>query len=157
MKGASISIKGFTLLEMLIVLVIMSLLMTLVPPLFSNVLPSLRLKTVVNDFSQDLSYIRDVAILKGKRTLVVVDPETGFYTSEEKDHGKQQLLPSDIKITTSHIGLRDAEDKNPVIAFFADGSSSGGIITLSRGDRAYSIVVDWITGSVTQQEGDMNE
>jgi general secretion pathway protein H len=49
------------------------------------------------------------------------------------------------------------EDKNPVIAFFADGSSSGGSITLSRGERAYSIIVDWITGSVTLKEGTLDE
>jgi general secretion pathway protein H len=157
MKGDSIHGLGFTLLEMLIVLVILSLLMTLVPPLFSNALPSLRLKTVANDLSQDLNYIRDIAILKGKKTLVVLDPEAGIYASEEKDRGEVQVLPDDIKLNTSHIALRDVEDKNPVIAFFADGSSSGGIITLSRGERAFSIIVDWITGSVTQEEGRLDE
>lgn len=157
MKGGSVNGKGFTLLEMLIVLVIMSLLMTLVPPLFSNALPSLRLKTVVNDLSQDLNYIRDIAILKGKKTLVVIDPEAGTYASEAKDRGEQQSISNDIKVATSHIALRDVEDKNPVIAFFADGSSSGGIITLSRGERTYSIIVDWITGSVTQEEGRLDE
>ena len=157
MKGGSLDGKGFTLLEMLIVLVIMSLLMTLVPPLFSNALPSLRLKTVVNDFSQDLKYIRDIAILKGKKTLVVIDPEAGTYSSEDKDRGAKQVIPNDIKVTTSHIGLRDVEDKNPVIAFFSDGSSSGGIVSLNRGERTYSIIVDWITGSVTQEEGAQDE
>jgi len=155
MKGAVV-IKGFTLLEMMIVLVIMSLLMTLVPPLFSNVLPSLRIRTVANDLAQDLNYVRDIAILKGKKTLVVVDPEVGAYASEEKDQGKWQMLPESIKVTTSHIGLRDAEDKNPVIAFFSDGSSSGGVVTLARDGQAYSIVVDWITGSVTQKESKPN-
>ena len=157
MKGTSINDMGFTLLEMLIVLVILSLLMTLVPPLFSNALPSLRLKTVANDLSQDLNYIRDIAILKGKKTLVLVEPEAGIYWSEEKDKGKDQVVPSDIKLETSHIALRDAEDKNPVIAFFADGSSSGGVITLRRGESANSIIVDWMTGSVTQQEGGLDE
>jgi general secretion pathway protein H len=157
MKSGTINGKGFTLLEMLIVLVIMSLLMTLVPPLFSNALPSLRLKTVVNDLSQDLVYIRDIAVLKGTKTLVVIDPEAGTYSSEDKDRGDEQVIPNDIKVTTSHIGLRDVEDKNPVIAFFADGSSSGGIVTLTRGERSYSIIVDWITGSVTQEEGAHDE
>jgi general secretion pathway protein H len=132
MKGDSINGRGFTLLEMLIVLVILSLLMTLVPPLFSNALPSLKLKTITNDLSQDLNYIRDIAILKGRKTLIVLDPEAGSYASDEKDRGEAQVLPNDIKLNASHIALRDVEDKNPVIAFFADGSSSGGVITLSR-------------------------
>ncbi|MGD8587854.1 MAG: prepilin-type N-terminal cleavage/methylation domain-containing protein, partial [Chromatiales bacterium] len=116
MKGDSINGRGFTLLEMLIVLVILSLLMTLVPPLFSNALPSLKLKTITNDLSQDLNYIRDIAILKGRKTLIVLDPEAGSYASDEKDRGEAQVLPNDIKLNASHIALRDVEDKNPVIA-----------------------------------------
>ncbi len=153
MKVYPINYRGFTLLEMLIVLMIMSLLMTLVPPLFSNALPSLTLKAVTNDLLQDLNYVRDIAILKGKKTQVVINQNTGAYSSEDKYQGKEQILPNSIKISASHIGLRVVDDENPVIAFFADGSSSGGIITLSNNDRVYSLIVDWITGSISLKEG----
>jgi general secretion pathway protein H len=157
MARGAVSSEGFTLLEMLIVLVIMSLLMTLVPPLLSNALPSLTLKTVANDLLQDLNYVRDIAILKGKKTQVVINTNAGSYSSEEKYQKKEQVLPNNIKISTSHIGLRVVNDDSPVIAFFADGSSSGGIITLSNNERSLSLIVDWITGSVSLREGHLSE
>jgi general secretion pathway protein H len=157
MKCRLVNIEGFTLLEILIVLMIMSLLLTLVPPLFSNALPSLTLKAVANDLSQDMSYLRNIAILKAKKSQVVIDPETGSYSSADKDRGDVKVLPKGIAINASYIGLRKADDKKPVIAFFADGSSSGGVITISQEEQAYSIVIDWITGNITLKEGLISE
>lgn len=157
MKTNTVKRNGFTMLEILVVLVIMSLLVTLVPPLFSKALPSLTLKAAANDFFQDLNYIRNIAILKSKKTQLVLNPMDGTYSSDDKDSGEKQVLPDYIKISASHIGLRDVTDKTPVIAFFADGSSSGGVVTFSSNERSYSVLVDWITGGVTLREGNVGD
>ena len=39
------------------------------------------------------------------------------------------------------------------ITFFPDGSSTGGQVTLSAGNRAFKVDVLWITGKVTILDG----
>ena len=157
MYGRSIELKGFSLLELLVVMVIMSLLFTLVPPLLSGALPSLTLKATTNDVLQDLKFIRNIAVLQGRKTQVIIDAGDRSYLSGERNHGKPQILPKDIDIEAKDTGLQDADTHNPVIAFFADGSSSGGVITLKNKDKAYSIIVDWITGGVTINDGEVRD
>jgi general secretion pathway protein H len=152
-----VDISGFTLLEILVVLVIMSLMMTLVPPLFSNVLPSLTLKSTANDIIHDLKYIRNIAILRGNKSELEIDPDNRNYYSKVLRQGEEQKIPAMITMNVSHVGLRTVEEQNPVIAFFSDGSSSGGVITLTEKERVYSIVIDWITGGISLTEGQYSE
>jgi hypothetical protein len=35
-----------------------------------------------------------------------------------------------------------------IIRFFADGSSTGGVVRLVRGERRADVAIDWLTGRV---------
>ena len=43
-----------------------------------------------------------------------------------------------------HVSLK----RRPRVRFFADGSSTGGRVTLMVGERSYAVDVDWLTGRV---------
>ena len=147
------NVKGFTLVELLIVLVIMSLLLSLVPPLLSNVMPSVTIKATANDLYHDLKYVRNMAVLNGRQSSIVIDTVNNSYSSESKDNGKIINLPSDIKITVENAQLQQLTEENQTISFFADGSSSGGVVLLNTDDQIFTITVDWLTGKVSLVKG----
>lgn len=149
--------SGFTLMELLLVLVIMSLLMTLVPPLVKNALPTVTIKAAANDLLQDLKYVRNMAILKGQQTSVLINTLDGSYFSEHKDNGERHMLPEGINISVNDAYLQDDSAESRRIGFFADGSSSGGVITLRANESTYRVVVDWVTGRLSLQEVLPNE
>jgi len=146
-------LKGFTLVELLIVLVIMSLLLSLVPPLLSNVMPSVTIKATANDLLHDIKYVRNMAVLNGRQTSLILNAVDGSYFSEAKDNGVRIDLPTDIALSISDVGGEIANAESIPVRFFADGSSSGASILLRAEDRAYTIQVDWLTGRVSLAEG----
>ena len=151
--GRRHAISGFTLVELLVVLVIMSLLLSLVPPLLSNVMPSVTIKATANDLLQDIKYVRNMAILRGRQTQIALNPVDGSYASSVKDNGSLVKLPADIRLDLKISQLQDSGEETQTINFFADGSSNGGIVILRTNDQAFSVVVDWLTGKVSLVEG----
>ncbi len=55
-----------------------------------------------------------------------------------------------IDLVTAETELADAESGR--IRFFPDGTSTGGTVTLRRGDRAFEVSVDWFDGLVELRE-----
>ncbi|MEM8623283.1 MAG: GspH/FimT family pseudopilin [Pseudomonadota bacterium] len=67
--------------------------------------------------------------------------------------GKEIVLPEGIELELlSAAELTDSQGR-PQILFFADGSASGGQLTLREGDRRATLSVRWLTGVVERDEG----
>ena len=45
-----------------------------------------------------------------------------------------------------------SSDKRGAIRFYPDGSSTGGRITVSSGERKFLVDVDWLTGRVSIED-----
>jgi general secretion pathway protein H len=60
-----------------------------------------------------------------------------------------QRLPEgiDIKLYTAQSEVES--ERKGAIRFYADGSSTGGRITVAAGERKFLVDVDWLTGRVT--------
>ena len=139
--------RGFTLLELLLVLLIVSLLVAVVPPLFSGAVPGVKLKAAVRDLAAALRLARNQSISHDVETQVSLNLETPAYTI-----GRQaaRALPSGVDLKVAPAARRGTlETSLHVVRFFSDGSSSGTLITLSRGKRSYDLHVGWLTGRVT--------
>jgi len=141
---------GFTLLEMMVVVVLLALTMTLIPPLFSTGVSSAELKSAARELVAGLRQVRGRAIAKQEETIFLMDVDQRSYRLKEE--GRFSSLPSalDIRLTTGHTEVRD--DKLGGIRFFPDGSSTGGQIQLSNHQREYRVDVEWLTGKVTLSE-----
>ena len=145
------SSRGFTLLEILVVLVIASLMISLVPPLFSGAVSSTRLKGSARDLAIALRETRSKAIIHNTEQLVYLDLETPRYRI---GNAKPLTLPEDVMMAVEVVtGATLTEKTQHVVRFFPDGSSSGELITLSGGNRAYHLQLNWLTGSITITEG----
>ena len=138
--------KGFTLVELLVVLVILGLLLSLAPAAFDRALPGLQLKEAARDVAAALRQARGLAVRDNREAVLIFDTEARTYRVGETG-GPRQLDP-DIEITLLTAESELTDEFTGGMRFFPDGTSTGGQVKLTRGTRDYAVRVDWLTGRV---------
>jgi general secretion pathway protein H len=129
--------RGFTLLEMIVVLVVLGLALGLVISHGPARSERLELDAAARQVAGALRVARSRAIADDRVVTVTFGP--GLYGLEGD---APRSLPGDVAVA----GVR-------LIRFTPDGESSGGQIVLRNGDRRIAIGVDWLTGRVRLSEG----
>lgn len=138
--------QGFTLLEILVVLVIGVLLVALVPPLLSGMSGATELRGAARQLAAGLRNARNEAVTRQREAILTLDlAQRRFAVSGDP---REITLPDGLalKLYTARSELLDAATGN--IRFFPDGSSTGGAITVSGPKLAYRVNVDWLTGAI---------
>ncbi|GAA3550294.1 GspH/FimT family protein [Zobellella aerophila] len=138
---------GFTLLELLVVLVIAMLALTVVAPRFSALLPGVELKTYSQQTAALLRLARSQAIGRGEEVALTFDGET----RETRMSDGVYPWPENIQLQLPTAGPPRGPQEKKMI-FYPDGSASGGMITVSSSSRQYLIEVNWLTGRVSIHE-----
>lgn len=143
--------RGFTLLELLAVLVILALIMAVAGPSL-NRSSATELKASARGLAVGLRWARNVAMTKNQPAALSVDVEQRqFQIPGEK---RVREIPSNIKITLFTARSEVQTQERGTIRFYPDGSSTGGRITLATDKLTYLIDVDWLTGKVRILDGD---
>ncbi|MDD5402912.1 MAG: GspH/FimT family protein [Sulfuricella sp.] len=139
--------RGFTLVELLVVMVVMLLAYGLVPPLFSSGVSGTEMKATARQLAAGLRKARSTAISTGRETALALDVEgRRFELSGDK---RVYRLPGKVELTLFTAQSELSSDKTGAIRFYPDGSSTGGRITIAGGaNRKYLVDVDWLTGRV---------
>lgn len=141
--------RGFTLLELMVVLVIIALMMAVIPPLLSGVGLTSQVRGAARELAAGLRMARSEAVLKQRPATLTVDLEQRDFTVSGRP-GKVALPASRsvvIRLYTAQSELIDSRRGN--IRFFPDGSSTGGHVALVEGQIEYRVNVDWLTGRVS--------
>lgn len=140
--------RGFSLLELLVVLVIIGLSASLVLPTLTGGLSSLRLKTAAREVSATLRYARSLAVSVGKEQVINMDIEEGkYWLNEDKDNNRE--LPSDIRFLNITTQGEEITTGMAGIVFYPMGNSSGSSIFITAGkDRNCHILTQLATGMV---------
>ena len=147
-KGDSGSSAGFTLIELLVVLTMIGLLLSLAPSLVSAARPGTEVKTEARALADTLRAAREAAIARNGEAQVVLDLGRRDYEAAD---GRVRFLPRDLAIVFK--GPADHVDgQHAAIRFFADGSSSGGAVTLASGGTTRRVSANWLTGGVSIDE-----
>lgn len=136
--------KGFSLLELLLVLIITVSIVALASPRIANGLDSIQLKRLSRDMAASLRATRTLAITKGKDATWLVDFAQQHYQYTDKS----KTYSDKINLSLTTASKEQISDVTATIRFFPDGSSTGGEITLAQGNSKYSIQIDWLTGRV---------
>ncbi len=142
---------GFSLLELLVVLMIVTTVAALVSPQLSNVLESQKVKTLSRDIASSLRATRQLAISRGRDAVWTLDLEQHAYL----DGRRQQwsAFDKDIQVLLTTVAKEQVSDSLANIRFFADGSATGGEIDLRYKRLSYVVQVNWLSGRVKIYDG----
>lgn len=156
--------KGFSLIELIVVLVIISLSISLVTPSLSRFSRTIELKTATKKVSGILRYYRSEAVNKGQVYQVLFDSDLrevkvqSIELTEEKaeETKKEDKPPQKVYFLPNWIHMREIKVEPPqyssdlpIIEFYPNGGSNGGTILLDCDDRkGYRIKVHFLTGMV---------
>jgi prepilin-type N-terminal cleavage/methylation domain-containing protein len=145
--------KGFTLIELVFVVLILSTLVGLASPLFRNSYRRASWEGAASRMADLMSYARERAVMERMRTRVDFDTEGGLYwlsaDGPEGFHrtgdrwGRTRRVPPDVALRT------DA----PSVTFFPDGTASEAEVRLETAEKDLCLLhVDPVLGWVTVDE-----
>jgi len=137
---------GFSLLEMLLVLVILVLAYGLASPIVGNLSSGGDLKASARTIAAALKRARNSAIASRQEVPLTFDLEA--HTVTLVGDPKPVQLPPKIDLQLYTVQQELASDKIASVRFYPDGSSTGGRVTVGRDDRKFEIDIDWLTGRV---------
>ena len=140
---------GYTLAELLVVLVIIGLTLALVAPRLFFTSDGAKPDRAVRSFDTAARAARANARLTGHDVLLTVHLDDGVFRIEPD--GPIYELPGDPVLRAT---VAEAELDPPLagIRFFPDGSSTGGDIAIVYGERERITSVEWITGRVSVRD-----
>ncbi|MFB3303955.1 Tfp pilus assembly protein FimT/FimU [Pseudomonas sp. AMR01] len=131
---------GFTLLEMLVVIVLISIAAGLVGFGLQQGLKAAKERQTVGQIVDALRNTRARAIVSGQSAKTEFDLQTLSFQAPGRP---TRHWPADLQLT-----LHTAEQAGSAVEFYPDGSSTGGNLLLANGARRWRIDIGWLTGSV---------
>ena len=139
--------RGFSLLEIIVVITIIGLAYTLLPNMVFSGVSGAELRSNARAVATGLRIARDAAVNTKREAAMSLNMESREFTlpNDTKPHKLNEKL--DVKLYTAEADL--ISEKVGKIRFFPDGSSNGGRVTVGVGERGFEIDVDWLTGHVT--------
>ncbi|MBW2708408.1 MAG: prepilin-type N-terminal cleavage/methylation domain-containing protein [Deltaproteobacteria bacterium] len=161
--------KGFSLIELLVVLVLISVFSAFVGVNVAGSLGNMELKTASKKVAASLRYARSraitesvpyVALLDLNQNRVTVKPnpmspgseeDTGESASKLKESGaKHYDLPKDVKFKNAlTFDGAESDSRFFAVVFMPNGCSSGGTILLENNrERGSTVTIDFVTGTV---------
>jgi general secretion pathway protein H len=143
--------RGFTLVELIAVVVLLAIVMSIVTFSFSKSLESTRVRAASRDLVAALRYTRGQAIVKGEQKVLSLDLENNSYTAPDKSPVR---LPENMVLRLTTAAQEQTGESTGGIRFFPDGSSTGGNIAVILGEREWRINVAWLTGEIALEEQD---
>lgn len=137
---------GFTLLEVLLVLVLMGMTYALVPPMFNVGGSTAELKAAARQVAAGLRKARSQAITRREETTLTLDVEARNFRLSGDPQTRSLPRQASVGVFTAQGEVVDASTAS--IRFYPDGSSTGGRVTLAMDARKFHVDVDWLTGQV---------
>jgi prepilin-type N-terminal cleavage/methylation domain-containing protein len=159
--------KGFSLLELIMVLTILILSVTLVTSSMSNLSRTIELKAAAKKVSGILRYYRSEAINKGTVYQVLFDSELravkvqSVSLTEQADEEAGDVkrvgessktlygLPEGVRMKEIDFTSPQYPSDLPTIEFYPNGGSNGGSVLFDSQERkGYRIKIHFLTGAV---------
>jgi general secretion pathway protein H len=139
--------RGFTLLEILVVMAIMGLVYALVPALISTSGSTTELRAAARQLAAGLRKARNQAVISRKEASLTVDVDQHRFqvTGDTRSYALPKAAGLSVYTAQSEV----VEGKVASIRFYPDGSSTGGAISIANGATKFRVDVDWLTGGVT--------
>lgn len=153
--GALKPVRGFTLLELLVVLSIIGIAATLVAPTITST-ESKTFNAQIRQAEAALNYARRIAIVRSTPSVArfrVLDPDDPFREEAPTD-ARGLRIPywesNEVGIRFRNTFEQDAEETDTVeITFFPQGGSTGGVLNFRMNQLTAYIDINPITGRIS--------
>jgi general secretion pathway protein H len=132
--------RGFTLFELLVVILLIGISVGLVGFGVGKGLHTASERRALSEVVQALRAARVQAIVTGQPAQTRFDLKDGRFQGPQQ---KARQLPSDM-----HVQLQTADGLGAAFEFYPDGGSSGGHLLLTRDDKRWRVDINWLTGNV---------
>jgi general secretion pathway protein H len=138
--------RGFTLIEIIAVLAIGVTALVLIAGMVFRGPSTADLKAAARTLAAGLRQAQSTAMVTRRDASLTVDLDTReFWLPNESEPHK---LPAGLELKLFTAQSEAVSEKRGGIRFYPDGSSTGGRITVSAGERKFLVDVDWLTGRV---------
>lgn len=135
---------GFTLLELVVALALAGLLAALAIPATAKAMDAIAYQSTLRDLISDLRATRSKAIIEGRPLRFIMDLDQRRFGIEKP----RRSIPDNLAVRII-VAEALATPHGGSIAFYPDGSSTGGSVILTRGNGVSTQVrVDWLLGLV---------
>ncbi|MGJ5153956.1 GspH/FimT family pseudopilin [Bradyrhizobium sp. HKCCYLR1023] len=136
---------GFTLVEMLAVLVILALAAAAAVPMLSRGTGTVSLDAATGELASALRATRAAAIVQNRVMTLSVDVDRRTFGS---DVIQPRAFAPGIQAKLTYAAATGSSLAEGGFRFFPDGSSTGGDLSLELAGRQVRLCVDWLTGTV---------
>jgi general secretion pathway protein H len=141
---------GFSLLELILVLVVMSLVLAVAYPSMSRGRTAFHLRAVGRDVISSFRLARETAVTEQRVMQVSVDAQAQQVTVSDDvgDSARSFRLPDDVKIVGLSSNGEEVAQGPWAIRFLPNGSSDDGQVLLKADTGAhFKIAIDSLTGA----------
>ncbi len=136
--------KGFSTLELTIVVAIVGIMAAIALPRMGSVTP-LDIYGAANQVKSDIRYAQELAMTKFVSTTIDFDAGGTSYIITGAGVDIESELPESSRVT-----FDDGDDSTRIFTFDSFGEpAEGGTLTISYGDSSANIIVESVTGKVT--------
>jgi general secretion pathway protein H len=137
--------RGFTLLELIIVLLLIFIILGLASLYFSTFLASARLQATARDLSTTLKQARSLSKIHEGKQVVAFDLEGRSYGIEGRSLKK---IPAGIDFKIIEPGGGEIQSGQYRLVFESDYGTEGPVFLLSSRKRTVTVQLDPLLGSV---------
>jgi general secretion pathway protein H len=138
--------RGFTLLELLVVLTIVAGMLAIVPLVSERGAKNAEIDAAARVLVADLRWLRQAAIRERHETTLMVGADGARYL-RSGDAGFRPL-PQGIAIEHKPLASIGAQREGPAIVFYPDGTTSGGELALRSAGQSLIVHVAWPFGRI---------
>lgn len=152
--------QGFTLLELIIVVLVIALVLAVSYPSLSRGSTSIRLRATGRDIISTFRYAREKAVTEQTGMRVTVDREKQelILSDELGDGARKYRLPENVKIQRMAAGGNEVAEGSLVVRFLPNGSAdSAELLIESKSGSTLRIVTDPITGGARVVSGEVGQ
>ena len=138
---------GFTLFELLAVLAIVSFIAGAIAVYMRTGTKTASLRSIAVETAARLRETRALAINQGSSRVVLIDIGRRIISTDNRK--KPLKIANGIKIAVTAAAGEQRTSRVSGIRFLPNGSSTGGTVRFSRGQQAFEVRVNWLTGRVS--------
>jgi type II secretion system protein H len=139
---------GFTLLELIVVLFLMTIILSLAGVFFSKALPSSKLDAAAREISATIREAKSLALTDGEKQTVTIDIDSKRYGIAGRG---SKSLPGDVQVMAVDPLTGEIRNGEYNITFQPYGGVQGGTVVLWNTKKTVSIKMDPVLGSTVIQ------